>query len=60
MQLVESKHLDLDQDINKYLNKPIFHPLYPSHRIALCQLLSHTASINANTDLQSSSIGFPP
>jgi CubicO group peptidase (beta-lactamase class C family) len=44
------------QKINKYLNKPIFHPHYPSHPITLRQLLSHTASINANIDVHLNSI----
>lgn len=44
------------QNINKYLNKPIFHPHYSSHPITLRQLLSHTASINANIDVHLNSI----
>lgn len=56
MQLVESNRLDLDTDINEYLssrNQRISHPQYPSHRITLRQLLSHSASIDINeeTDL---------
>ena len=55
MQLVESKQLDLDTDINKYLRSTdpkIVHPHYPSHVITLRQLLSHSASIGHNFELE--------
>ena len=55
MQLVESHVLDLDADINQYLSVPlqrIFHPLYPSHSITLRQLLSHSASIKRNDQME--------
>ena len=55
MQLVESKLLDLDQDINEYLlptDMKIFNPFYPTHAITLRHLLSHTASIGRNFDVE--------
>ena len=55
MQLVESNVLDLDQDINQYLSDPIqriYHPSFPSHKITLRQLLSHSASINRNDQME--------
>lgn len=51
MQLVELKQLNLDENISLYLNETISHPFYPSIPITLRQLLSHSASINANNDL---------
>jgi CubicO group peptidase (beta-lactamase class C family) len=54
MQLVESNQLDLDADINQYLsssNQRISHPQYPSHAITLRQLLSHSASIGINEEI---------
>jgi len=55
MQLVESKLLDLDTDINQYLwlsDPKISHPLYPTHSITLRQLLSHSASIGKNFEVE--------
>jgi CubicO group peptidase (beta-lactamase class C family) len=55
MQLVESKHLDLDTDINQYLfasDPTISHPLYPTYSITLRQLLSHSASIGKNNEVE--------
>ncbi len=55
MQLVESNLLDLDMDINKYLlssDPHISHPLYPSQSITLRQLVSHSASIGRNDELE--------
>jgi CubicO group peptidase (beta-lactamase class C family) len=55
MQLVESKQLDLDTDINQYLwslDPKISHPLYPTHSITLRQLLSHSASIGKNFEVE--------
>ena len=55
MQLVEANLVDLDQDINEYLNtsyKRIYHPQYPTSKITLCQLLSHSASINRNDQME--------
>ena len=57
MQLVQLNRVDLDRDINEYLNTPsrrIFHPLYPVSKITLRQLLSHSASINRNDQLEGS------
>ncbi|CAF1396192.1 unnamed protein product [Rotaria sordida] len=59
MQLVEENLTDLDTDINYYLlstDPRIFHPLYPSHRITLRQLLSHSASIDTNGEMPFASI----
>jgi CubicO group peptidase (beta-lactamase class C family) len=56
MQLVEKKLVDLDVDINQYLaepNRKIFHPNYTTHSITLRKLLSHSASISVNGELQS-------
>lgn len=55
MQLVQLNRVDLDRDINEYLNSSserIFHPLYPLSKITLRQLLSHSASINRNDQLE--------
>jgi CubicO group peptidase (beta-lactamase class C family) len=55
MQLVEKELVDLDTDINQYLSEPhqrIFHPRYPSHSITLRKLLSHSASIAVDGQLQ--------
>ena len=51
MQLVESKRLDLDLDVNRYLPFPlrVVHPLYPNHTITMRQVLSHTTSIGPNS-----------
>jgi CubicO group peptidase (beta-lactamase class C family) len=54
MQLVEQELVDLDTDINQYLNEPqhrIFHPRYPKHAITLRKLLSHSASIALNGEI---------
>ena len=50
MQLVESKDLDLDIDVNRYLPFPlrVAHPLYPNYTITMRHVLSHTASIGPN------------
>lgn len=56
MQLVESNLLNVDQDINQYLlssDPKITHPLYPTILITLRQLLSHSASIGPNQELES-------
>ena len=55
MQLVELNLVDLNLDINQYLSSPhqrIYHPLYPSHNITLRQLLSHSASIDRNDQME--------
>ncbi|CAF3591669.1 unnamed protein product [Rotaria sp. Silwood1] len=61
MQLVESKQLDLDTDINEYLSSPnqrISNPQYPCHSITLRQLLSHSASIGSNLEMEMAFGGF--
>ena len=55
MQLVELNSLDLDADVNEYLasgERRVYHPLYPRHPITLRQLLSHSASINRNDQME--------
>ena len=54
MQLVETKHLDLDVDINQYLpsDMNISHPNFPNVTITVRHLLSHTAGIGSNTKLE--------
>jgi CubicO group peptidase (beta-lactamase class C family) len=55
MQLVELKLLDLDRDINEYLlpsDLKIFNPFYPIHSITLRHLLSHSASIGKNFEIE--------
>lgn len=57
MQLVEQERVDLDTDVNEYLNEPvkrIFHPQYPLHSITLRKLLSHSASIYMTPQIQDS------
>ena len=51
MQLVQLDLVELNRDINEYLNSPserIFHPLYLSSKRTLGQFLSHSASSNRN------------
>ena len=45
MQLVERGKLLLDADVSRYLPFRLRHPLFPSVRITLRQLLTHTAAI---------------
>jgi CubicO group peptidase (beta-lactamase class C family) len=57
MQLVEQELIDLDTDVNQYLSEPnrrIFHPHYPLHSITLRKLLSHSASIAVDPQVQNS------
>lgn len=49
MQLVEKKKIDLDADINKYLNYSVRNPYYPQVPITVRMLLNHRSSI---TDYQ--------
>lgn len=51
MQLVELNLLNLDENINKYLNENIHNPLFPSIPITLRHLLSHQSSINSNQEI---------
>jgi CubicO group peptidase (beta-lactamase class C family) len=49
MQLVESSQLDLDADINDYLDDfDIIHPQFPNTPITTRQLLSHTSGLAAD------------
>lgn len=52
MQLVEKGQLNLDIDINQYLNIPmrIFHPLYPNSIITMRHILSHSSGLGSNYD----------
>lgn len=52
MQLVEKGQLNLDVDINQYLNFPmkIFHPLYPNSTITMRHILSHSTGLGSNYD----------
>jgi len=55
MQVVESELLDLDRDINEYLlpsDLKISNPFYPTHSITLRHLLSHSASIENNFEIE--------
>ncbi|UJR07790.1 hypothetical protein I4U23_012072 [Adineta vaga] len=55
MQLVESNLIDLDTDINHYLlstDPHISHPSFPLSSITLRQLLSHSASIALNDQIE--------
>ena len=45
MQLWEKGLLDLDADINTYLDFEIKHPKYPEKQISIFQILTHTSSI---------------
>ena len=55
MQLIESNVLLLDRDINGYLlpsDMNVFNPFYPTLKITLRKLLSHSASIANNPQLE--------
>lgn len=55
MQLVESGRVQLDADVNQYLlptDPRIVHPSHPSSAITLRQLLSHSASIGSNEQVE--------
>ena len=66
MQLVEENVLNLDEDINTYLNQSygkLYHPRYPSDLINLRHLLSHTSSISVDDNflinsMQSDDLAF--
>lgn len=56
MQLVESNTVQLDRDINAYLlpsDPNIFNPFFPTIKITLRKLLSHSASIASNPPVES-------
>jgi len=46
MQLVESRKLSLDDDVNKYLDFKVQNPYYPHIPITIKMLLSHRSSLN--------------
>ncbi|UJR16798.1 hypothetical protein I4U23_003697 [Adineta vaga] len=50
MQLVEKEVLDLDKDVNQYLNFPIriFHPFFPNVTITMRHILSHSTGLGSN------------
>lgn len=61
MKLVEDNRLDLDEDINAYLFSPyqrLYHPMYPKVSMTIRQLLSHSASINRNDQLEGAFVGI--
>lgn len=56
MQLVEQKLVDLDTDVNQYLNvsnRVFYNPTFPNQTLTLRQLLSHSSSIALAEHLQS-------
>ncbi|CAF4346963.1 unnamed protein product, partial [Rotaria magnacalcarata] len=50
MQLVEKGQLNLDVDINQYLNLPmrIFHPSHPLSIITMRHIVSHSSGLGSN------------
>jgi len=49
MQLWEQGRLDLDADVNKYLDFEVRNPKYPDKPITVFQLMTHTSSIKDGT-----------
>ncbi len=45
LKMVENKELNLDADINKYLDFSLVNPKFKDHKITIKQLLTHTSSI---------------
>jgi CubicO group peptidase (beta-lactamase class C family) len=45
MQLAERGLLDIDEDINRYLPFPVTNPAFPSQRITMRMLLTHTSGL---------------
>lgn len=52
MQLIEQGIIQLDEDINNYLKRGLRNRYYPKVPITCRMLLSHTSSINDNTDYE--------
>ncbi|PZU82981.1 MAG: hypothetical protein DI529_13455 [Chryseobacterium sp.] len=50
MQLYAEKKIDLDADINQYLDFKIVNPKFPKTQITIGQLLRHRSSIDDNVD----------
>ena len=50
MQLVETDDIDLDQDVNRYLNfsTQLCHPLFPNSTVTLRHILSHGSGLGSN------------
>lgn len=53
MQLVEKSILDLDDDVNNYLDFKIVNPYFPDTPITIRMLLSHISSLNGNVAIDS-------
>jgi len=45
LQLIEERKIDLDQDVNTYLNFTLVNPSYPNIPITLRMLLNHTSTL---------------
>jgi len=45
LQLIEERKIDLDQDVNTYLNFTLVNPSYPNISITLRMLLNHTSTL---------------
>lgn len=52
MQLYEQDLFDLDEDVNNHLPFDLRNPNYPNDPITFRMLLSHTSSLNVNTQMQ--------
>ncbi|MBN1861032.1 MAG: beta-lactamase family protein [Candidatus Thermoplasmatota archaeon] len=52
MQLYEQGLFDLDDDVNLYLPFELRNPNFPDDPITIRMLLSHTSSLNTNTQMQ--------
>ncbi|PNX48340.1 MAG: hypothetical protein BV459_02550 [Thermoplasmata archaeon M11B2D] len=52
MQLYEQDLFDLDDDVNDYLPFELRNPNFPDDPITIRMLLSHTSSLNTNTQMQ--------
>lgn len=48
MQLEDAGKVALDEDVSKYLLKPLRNPRFPNDPITLRQLMTHTSSIESN------------
>lgn len=46
LKLVEEKKVNLDEDINNYLSFTVHNPHFPSEKITLRHILTHTSGIN--------------
>ena len=60
MKLVEQGRLDLDRDINDYLDFSVVHPRFPDAPITTRQLLTHTSGILDRGGFYSSELSYHP